>query len=191
MSMNRLSPQFKFQNMSLFNDGLKVSFQGIPSQEETLSPGLIRLIFSTKASKVRTASMVQAISMVRAEIPFLLDQHMCYFETHVIETQTSDYDDDMMPGWGLDSWGYHGDDGKLYCSSLFGKSRSWAETFGKGDVVGCGIGRRAGGISFTKNGKYLGVGGRDVNCSIAVNFGASPFHFNLHEQIPRQSTDAE
>jgi len=57
-----------------------------------------------------------------------------------------------MPGWLNGSFGYHGDDGKKFSES--GVGEDYAETFGTGDVVGCGIDN--GEIYFTKNGRNLG-----------------------------------
>jgi Ran-binding protein 9/10 len=58
-----------------------------------------------------------------------------------------------LPGWELSSWGYHGDDGKLYAQSS--KGITYSDTFGTGDVVGCLIAFDKG-ITFTKNGTPLG-----------------------------------
>jgi len=58
----------------------------------------------------------------------------------------------FMPGWLRGSWGYHSDDGKKFSES--GSGEDYAETFGRGDVVGCGIDNGA--IYFTKNGRHLG-----------------------------------
>lgn len=43
----------------------------------------------------------------------------------------------LMPGWDSHSVGYHSDDGHLFQGS--GMGRRFASTFGRGDVVGCGI----------------------------------------------------
>jgi hypothetical protein len=55
---------------------------------------------------------------------------------------------DVLPGWTLGSWGYHGDDGKFY-----------GDKFGTGDVVGCHFSFDKG-ITFTKNGTRLGKKGK-------------------------------
>lgn len=60
---------------------------------------------------------------------------------------------DEMPGWGGHQWwGYHGDKGGFYDSD---SPRFECDTYGKGDVVGCGLDQQ-GGLFFTKNGKKLG-----------------------------------
>ena len=62
--------------------------------------------------------------------------------------------DEGMPGWSIKSWGYHGDDGKLY--SYPRKSDEYGPKYGAGDVVGCGFDQASGMIFFTKNGERLG-----------------------------------
>ena len=61
-----------------------------------------------------------------------------------------------LPGWEKNSWGYHGDDGGFFSSSLEG---SWARKHGPkykiGDTVGCGVDLVDGTIWFTHNGKKL------------------------------------
>ncbi len=52
------------------------------------------------------------------------------------------------------SFGYLGEDGKKYTEGMRGEV--YSETFGTGDIVGCGINFGKQEIFFTKNGKYLG-----------------------------------
>jgi hypothetical protein len=59
-----------------------------------------------------------------------------------------------MPGWARGSWGYHGDDGKIFAEE--GTGSNYGPTYGTGDVVGCGIDLQSGTIFFTKNGENLG-----------------------------------
>lgn len=58
-----------------------------------------------------------------------------------------------MPGWRKGSWAYHGDDGKLYLEA--GHGLPYSDTFGAGDVVGCGSDISKDELFFTKNGKYI------------------------------------
>lgn len=70
-----------------------------------------------------------------------------------------------MPGWDSGSWGYHGDDGGLF--SQDGDSPAGdAETYGTGDVIGCGITTSTGMIFFTKNGRRLGKSRYCAQCSV-------------------------
>jgi len=58
-----------------------------------------------------------------------------------------------MPGWYRGMWGYHGDDGILFLERGFGPN--YSETYGVGDVVGCGVDKEQN-LFFTKNGVHLG-----------------------------------
>ena len=63
-----------------------------------------------------------------------------------------------MPGWwGLDtySYGYHGDDGKKFQYTVVGNGTFYSETYGQGDVVGCGVDFIKKIIYFTRNGERL------------------------------------
>jgi hypothetical protein len=59
-----------------------------------------------------------------------------------------------MPGWGIGSWGYHSDDGRLF--SGMGQSKIYGETYQTGDVIGCGGDTQRKDLFFTKNGVHLG-----------------------------------
>ena len=61
---------------------------------------------------------------------------------------------ERLPGWEPESWAYHGDDGKSFCSQLQGKN--FGPTFTTGDVIGCGVNFKTGCGFFTKNGVFLG-----------------------------------
>ena len=62
---------------------------------------------------------------------------------------------EKLPGWEAESWAYHGDDGKSFCSSALGKS--YGPTFSSGDVIGCGVNFMKGFAFFTKNGVFQGM----------------------------------
>jgi hypothetical protein len=59
-----------------------------------------------------------------------------------------------MPGWVEGSWAYHGDDGKLFLEK--GSGIQYGETYGTGDVIGCGADSKKNELFFTKNGEYIG-----------------------------------
>jgi hypothetical protein len=104
-----------------------------------------------------------------------------------------------MPGWDANSFGYHGDDGKIYHGEACSAIRRYGPLFGAGDVVGCGIDYLAGAIFFTLNGQFMGyafenlsleslqqheyyptVGLLNTNWPVQCNFGCEqPFVFDL------------
>jgi hypothetical protein len=62
---------------------------------------------------------------------------------------------DTMPGWKSRSFGYHSDDGTAWANKM--KKSGYADKFGVGDVIGCGLDYRTGGtVFYTLNGKFLG-----------------------------------
>jgi len=137
---------------------------------------------------------------------FLRENHHPYEECTAIGLATGRFDSERkMPGWDRHSFGYHGDDGRLYHNTAFlpdGSLPRWP-TFGVGDTVGCGLDYRNDGIFFTRNGVFLGyafelddtapkhaplypVIGMDANCWVTCNFGrsgADPFVFDVSSMV--------
>ncbi|GAA5874549.1 hypothetical protein JCM1840_002226 [Sporobolomyces johnsonii] len=124
---------------------------------------------------------------VRANRPVPSQAGVYYFEVTVIDKGVSGYIGiglshrhvslSRLPGWELDSWGFHADDGRAFCCQ--GTGEPFGPTFTTGDVVGCGIdwtdagppkGDRersgmkgkdkdkvgGGRVFYTKNGSFLG-----------------------------------
>ncbi|KAL8850574.1 MAG: hypothetical protein Q9221_004444 [Calogaya cf. arnoldii] len=106
---------------------------------------------------------------------------------------------EKLPGWEPESWGWHGDDGNTYCCQPAGKR--YGPTFTTGDVVGCGINFMTGSAFFTKNGVHQGnafrdlkdinvypsVGTRRPHAQLTVNFGQSPFVFDIDDMIKSET----
>lgn len=97
-----------------------------------------------------------------------------------------------LPGWDMESFGYHGDDGAIFHGQ--GKQLSeFGPRYGCNDTIGCGLNHRDNSIFFTLNGKMLGTAfrevpsdvelyptvGIDTNCVVQLNFGKRPFAFDL------------
>lgn len=98
-----------------------------------------------------------------------------------------------QPGWNQRSYGYHGDDGRLYKQTTRGYH--YGPRFGVGDVVGCGVHRDMAAaesrVFFTSNGQKLSRPDEgEIKCShtnlypavgvdsyneVHVNFGQEPF----------------
>ncbi|XP_073396003.1 ran-binding protein M homolog [Physcomitrium patens] len=99
-----------------------------------------------------------------------------------------------QPGWEANSYGYHGDDGKLYRGP--GLAETYAPGFTVGDTVGAGINYASQEIFFTKNGKVLSgvykevktplyptIGLHSPNEKVEVNFGQRKFMFDVESMI--------
>ncbi|MCJ1351551.1 MAG: hypothetical protein MMC33_001535 [Icmadophila ericetorum] len=91
-----------------------------------------------------------------------------------------------MPGWGIKSWGYHGDDGQFHTYPQ--KRNDYGPKYGNGDIIGCGFDQGTGTVFFAKNGERLGmkeirladeliavIGTRGKGASFTVNFGQKQF----------------
>lgn len=111
------------------------------------------------------------------------------------------------PGWEQHSFGYHGDDGKLYQ----GQGRTdlhFGPTYTTGDTVGAGINYAAQELFFTKNGKLVGsvfkelktplfptIGLHTPNAKVEVNFGQRPYVFDVdaftHEEREKRNKQVE
>ena len=100
----------------------------------------------------------------------------------------------QMPGWAKGTIGYHGDNGLVYSNTkLNKKGEDYGPTFGKDDVVGCGIDLYSSTVFFTLNGLSFGiaksnlpdklwyptVGLHSANERIKINFGQEDFKFDL------------
>lgn len=59
-----------------------------------------------------------------------------------------------MPGWGSESRGYHGDDGRSFNES--GRGEGYGPTYDQGDIIGCGVNFERESAFFTKIGEMLG-----------------------------------
>lgn len=60
-----------------------------------------------------------------------------------------------LPGWKRGSWGYHGDDGKIFGHT--GLGTKYSEAFSTGDTIGCGVNFKDHTAYFTRNGNFLGL----------------------------------
>ena len=97
-----------------------------------------------------------------------------------------------QPGWDDYTFGYHGDDGKVFRESGY-PGYSYGPLFGTNDVIGCGLNLKRRTCFFTKNGKFLGLACRNIpvvnlyptvglqsnNEMVRVNLGQHPFLYNV------------
>ncbi|KAL7623065.1 hypothetical protein AAE478_006744 [Parahypoxylon ruwenzoriense] len=141
---------------------------------------------------------------VRADHPMPFQAGIYYFEVTLLSRRrdettvcigfsTKNVPLTRPPGWEPESWGYHGDDGDIYTAHNVGKAYEGG-TFGPQDIVGCGVNFRTREAFFTKNGKQYKTAFRDIKGilypivgmkkpgeHIRVNFGQTPFAFNIDE----------
>ncbi|CEJ94716.1 hypothetical protein VHEMI10231 [[Torrubiella] hemipterigena] len=110
---------------------------------------------------------------------------------------------DRPVGWEPESWGYHCDDGRCFTGQKIG--RPFGPTFGTGDVIGCGINFRDRTAFYTRNGVKLGTAFQEVlrgklypsvslkkpGEQISVNFGQTPFVFNIDDVVREQKKNIQ
>ena len=106
----------------------------------------------------------QEAASARADLPIPPQVGLYYYEVTIISKGKDgmigvgfcgkDACMEKLPGWDLDSWAYHGDDGKTFCRQLTG--RPFGPTFTSEDTIGCGLNFLDGTAFFTKNGNFLG-----------------------------------
>ena len=81
----------------------------------------------------------------------------------------------FIPGWEIDSYGYHARDGRSFLASGLGES--YGPTFTTGDIVGCGLNLIDSTCFFTSNGVYLGIAFRDLIVSFYHVFHSYKIYF--------------
>lgn len=148
------------------------------------------------------------VGAVQANRPVPPQRLLYYFEMTVedggrrgaiaIGFTDENFSTDNQPGWEPNSYGYHGDDGRLFHGDGFGDP--FGPTFSTGDTVGAGINYAAQEMLFTKNGQLVGrtafhdteeplyptIGLHSYNERVALNFGQRPFVFDVVVQEDRE-----
>ncbi|KIX07711.1 uncharacterized protein Z518_02365 [Rhinocladiella mackenziei CBS 650.93] len=180
---SRWSEQDKYPGLDVTNDGQDLKYSGSASKAE-----------------------IEAAS-VRADYPMSPACGIYYFEVEIkqkskdtaiaIGFSTAEASLERLPGWETHSWGYHGDDGKMFFGEHSG--RNYGPTFGVGDIIGCGLNFNAGYAFFTKNGQDLGICFRELKkdmkpfptigmkkhsgALVTGNFGQRPFVFDIDDKM--------
>ncbi|ORX46936.1 hypothetical protein BCR36DRAFT_413878 [Piromyces finnis] len=149
----------------------------------------------------------QEIGSVISNCHIPLNQDIYYYEVKIISEKKGSQEigigfcgfldntskTDIMPGWKINSWGYHGDNGNSYNEKGFGTE--YGPTYGGGDIIGCGYSAINKSIFFTKNGEFLGyiqgtVWNKHLKLypmigmnegKIKINFGNEKFMYNIEE----------
>ncbi|KAK2461734.1 hypothetical protein APHAL10511_006197 [Amanita phalloides] len=185
----RWSDQMKHSSLSVSSDGRDLTYNGSTSTGDR------------DAAAARTAHHIPSACGIY------------YYEVHILSKGQKghisigfvgrDVKLNRLPGWEVNSWGYHGDDGCSFAAEKNGNP--YGPTYGTGDIIGCGIDFTTHKAFFTKNGTLLGPIfegiGRDIDIypsvglrhngeSVRVNFGHEPFKFDIdyHVQQQRNST---
>ena len=187
---SRWNDQDKYPGLDISNGGLDIRYSGAASKAD-----------------------IEAAS-VRADFPMSPACGIYYFEVTItskskdtaiaIGFSTADASLERLPGWETHSWGYHGDDGKVFVGEHAG--RPYGPMFSANDVVGCGLNFRSGHAFFTLNGRDLDVCFRDLKdvrpyptvgmkkysgASVSVNFGQRPFVFDIDDKMMREEAAAD
>ncbi|KAI7891797.1 concanavalin A-like lectin/glucanase domain-containing protein [Mucor mucedo] len=148
-------------------------------------------------------------ALVRANFPMRPQCGIFYFEMKVISKGNDGYIGigfccasnklERLPGWDLESWGYHGDDGHSFGGS--GTGKNYGPCFTTGDVIGCGVNFSNSSAFYTKNGRHLGIAFKDMVIDkpvypaiglrtpgeqVTANFGHEPFVFDIEQYIKDQ-----
>lgn len=212
--------------LDLDSDGLQVSFGGAPPPRASHADGAGSAKYGDRdAGSIRTNAPIPdgqaGVYYVRiAELWTSLTDDQ--FEITIVSRGKSGYIGigfslgsvslSRLPGWESSSWGYHGDDGRKFCS--LGTGETFGPTFTTGDVIGCGIDWTGEGRAFfTKNGDFIGtsrrggestahnhpgyafqdlrgqgklypsVGLRTPGEVIKANFGATPFQYDIDSYV--------
>lgn len=142
---------------------------------------------------------------IRANNPIPVDVGLYYFEIKVLSTGSkgqlyiglthSGSDLSRAPGWDSGTYGFHGDDGKKFAAQSWGTN--YGPIFRENDVVGCCVNFETQTCFYTVNGKNLGTAFRNIpltplyptvgcgseNEKLEVNFGQTPFIYNIKMEM--------
>lgn len=183
---SRLSSTDKYQGLDLHSDGLEVKYNGGNGKD-------------LEAASIRSDHpMPPQCGIFYYEITISQKHKDCVV---AIGFSAGKVSLERLPGWEADSWGYHGDEAKIFAGAQNGQP--YRSSFGLGDVVGCGVDFNKGQAFFTKNGLDLGIAFRDLDLStpifpcigmkkhsgviIKANFGATPFVYDIDNRVNQET----
>ncbi|KAL7796221.1 ankyrin repeat-containing domain protein [Trichoderma afarasin] len=128
-----------------------------------------------------------------------------YFEVLVVQTglyeavgvgfATDETELENQLGWTMGSWGFHGENGKVYHARCR-RGRPYAEPYSSGSTIGCGVDFNNRSIFFTVDGEYKGCAFKDdlirghlypavflhpgnPSAKIVANFGHQEFKYTI------------
>ncbi|RAL64061.1 hypothetical protein DID88_003249 [Monilinia fructigena] len=169
---SRWSSTDKYGALEIMSDGLEVKLTGPKSMNDR---------------------DLEACS-IRSDNPMPPQCGIYYFEVTILSRKREDSSIGIgfstkqvplsrLPGWEPDSWAYHGDDGHAYGCSTSGKI--YGPSFNTDDTIGYCLGTAFHNI----NGKgklFPSIGMKKPGEHIRVNFGQSPFVFDIDGMILRE-----
>lgn len=182
----------------------------LPSRwnEEDRMNGLEILADGTEVRFGGVTKTSDEAASIRADHPMPKECGIYYYEVTVLTKRgdgligigfsTKKAGLNRLPGWEGESWAYHGDDGFSFACTASGKA--YGPRYSSQDVIGCGVNFRTGHCFFTKNGVYLGVAFTSVNKSglypsvgmkkpgehLRINFGRTPFVFDIDRMMDHE-----
>nr|POE59283.1 ran-binding protein 9 [Quercus suber] len=187
---SRWSDDEKMPGLEVMAEGMEVRFVG-PT-------------FSTKNDSEAAST--------RADHPMPKEVGLYYYEVTVLTRgkegglavgfSTRSAQLNRLPGWEAESWAYHSDDGSSFTGASTGKT--YGPEYGSQDVIGCGVNFKTGNAFFTKNGVFLGnaftgiksdhiypsVGIKKAGEQLRVNFGRTPFVFDIDQHMENEFSKA-
>ncbi|KAK4539730.1 hypothetical protein LTR36_010383 [Oleoguttula mirabilis] len=180
---SRWSEEDRMSGLEILADGTEVRFGGV-----------------TKTS--------DEAASIRADHPMPKECGLYYFEVTILSRgkdgmigigfSSRKANLNRLPGWETDSWAYHGDDGYSFACTASGKA--YGPRYSSQDTIGCGVNFRTGNAFFTKNGVYLGVAFTAVRSHglypsigikkpgehLRINFGRTPFVFDIDRMMEQE-----
>ncbi|KAF7319872.1 Ran-binding protein [Mycena kentingensis (nom. inval.)] len=183
----RFSERYRHDLLSISSDGRDVTYQGVSCNGD-----------KDAAATRTTHPMPPACGIYYYEVDILSKGNKGHIS---IGFAGKDVRLSRLPGWELNSWGYHGDDGCSFAAEKHGTS--FGPTYGTGDTIGCGIDFSSGQAFYTKNGTFIGtvfkdlgktidlypsIGLRHAGEAVRANFGQDPFRFDIEYYVHQQRT---
>ena len=190
------------------NPGVNNIFAPLPSQLSTTDDSPYITIKSPVCSKLNfpKAKLDGRVNwgVAKASDPIPSTCNLYYFEVKIlndgktkeieigIATDKLNYTKNV--GYKENCIGYRGNDGKLYEWNQQNAGREYGETFGKDDVIGCGVNSQTKNVFFTKNGMIIGLTNKPFdanknwfpavslhskNAKVEINFGEDLFLFDI------------
>jgi len=195
------------------------AWAGSVGDTTTVTVGHLELGPGLRVKYVGPGAQDSDAAILMSNNPVPSDQPVYCFEVEIVNKGAEGFigvgysrkgiPNNVLPGWKDGSFGYHGDDGKIFGGN--GRGEDYGPTFTTGDTISCIWCQVNRTISFAKNGMDLGVAFRNVDEpqlyptiglrtrqeEVVANFGATPLRSSVHtyklselRQAARREVDA-